>query len=104
MRLCAAAGSTCKGEGVRRDHYARASNSGRHFARFTVVVKHLVRIVAVMLVAVASQTVVDLSGKERESRASVLRSAQLWTAADISSKNFVEGPRGPGSFTPGRTV
>lgn len=64
----------------------------------------LVRIVAVTLVAIASFAVITISAKELDSRESVLQRAQLWTAADISTKNFVEGPRGPGSFTPGETV
>lgn len=63
----------------------------------------LVRIGAVLITA-ASLTVVTSSAKERESRASVLRRAQLWTPTDISAKNFAEGPGGPGSFTPGETV
>lgn len=64
----------------------------------------LCRIVAIILITVASLAVITLSAKEREPRASVLRRAQLWTATDISAKNFAEGPRGPGSFTPGETV
>jgi hypothetical protein len=64
----------------------------------------LIRIVVVILIAAASLAAVTLSAKEREPRASVLRRAQLWTATDIRARNFAEGPRGPGSFTPGQTV
>lgn len=64
----------------------------------------LVHIVAVMLITAAPLAVVTLSAKGRESRASVLRRAQLWTATDINAKDFANGPGGPGSFTPGETV
>ncbi len=58
----------------------------------------------VILAVVASLAVVTIAAKERDSRASVMRRAQIWTPTDTSDRNLLEGPRGPGSFAPGDTV
>jgi len=64
----------------------------------------LVRNLSAILTVVVSVTAITVAAKERDSRASVLNRAQLWTQTDIANKNLAEGPRGPGSFAPGETV
>jgi hypothetical protein len=67
------------------------------------VLWQLFRTSAIVLIVIVPPQV-SADAKERESRASVLQRAQVWTPTDIAAIDFVNGPGGNGAFAPAETV